>query len=177
MFRMIQKWSRYRVLEQFFDYPRKSFLIRELSRNTKLAATAIRLHLNALMADGLIKKEKEGLYPSFKAEKESKFFKLLKAQNIVFRLNQSGLVEYLEKTTYPTCIVLFGSASRGENTETSDIDLFIQSKKVSVDLNKFEKKINRKINILFESDIKTISDELLNNISNGIILYGYLQVA
>ena len=163
-------------MQEFFDCPRKPFLIRELSRNTKLAQTAVRLHLKALLSEGLIKIEKDGLYPSFRAVREDSSFKLLKAQNLVLRLNSTGVLSAVEKATYPTCVVLFGSASRGEDTEKSDVDLFVQAKSTGIDLSKFEAVLNRKINMLFEPKLKTISPELLNNIINGTVLYGYLKV-
>jgi len=163
-------------LQQFFDFPRKAFLIRELSRNTKLSVPSVRLHVKALLAEGLITKDKNGLYISFRAVRESPLFKLIKAQNIVLRLHQTGALSIVEKAAYPSCIVLFGSASRGEDTEESDIDLFVQAKRIKLDLNKFEKALNRKINVLFEPDLKTISPELLNNLANGIVVYGYLKV-
>ncbi|MBS3147584.1 nucleotidyltransferase domain-containing protein [Candidatus Woesearchaeota archaeon] len=173
---MIQKYSKYRVLQQFFDSPRKAFLIRELSRNMKLSVPSVRLHIKALLAEGLLIKDKTGLYPSFRAAKESPLFKLLKAQNMVLRLYQTGVLSTIEKATYPSCIVLFGSASRGEDTEESDIDLFVQAKRIKLDLNKFEKTLIRKINLLFEPDLTTISPELLNNLANGTVVYGYLKV-
>lgn len=173
---MIQKYSRYKILQKFFDLPRKAFLVRELSRNTKLAVPSVRLHLKALLGEGLIIKDKAGLYPSFKALRENMFFKLLKSQNIIFRLHQTGIVNLIEKTAYPTCIVLFGSASRGEDNEDSDIDLFVQSKQIKLDLGRFEKQLNRKINVLFEPDIKSLGPELINNLANGTVLYGYLKV-
>jgi predicted nucleotidyltransferase len=173
---MIQKYSRYKVLQQFFDFPRKAFLIRELSRNTKLSVPSVRLHVKALLAEGLIIRDKNGLYPSFRAARDNSLFKLLKAQNAVLRLHQTGSIGTIEKAAYPSCIVLFGSASRGEDTEESDIDLFVQAKRMKLDLSKFEKALNRKINVLFEPDLKTISPELLNNLANGIVVYGYLKV-
>lgn len=173
---MIQKWSRYRVLQEFFDRPRKPFLIRELSRKTRLAQTAIRLHLKALVLEKLIHKEKSGLYPVFKATRENPLFKLLKAQNIILRLYTTGALSHIEKSTYPNCIVLFGSASKGEDTEESDIDLFVQAKKAELSLSKLEVSLNRKINLLFEPSLKALSPELLNNIANGTTLYGYLKV-
>ncbi len=174
---MIQKWSRYTILEQFFDFPRKGFLVRELSRDTKIAATAVRIHIKSLLAEGLIHKNTNGLYPTFSAAQESPLFKILKVQNIVLRLTQSGLIDFLEKTLYPSCIVLFGSASRGEDTENSDIDLFIQAKQVPLETRKFEKAFNRKINVLFEQNITKLPSELVNNLANGIVVYGYLTVA
>ncbi len=173
---MIQKYSRYKVLQQFFDFPRKAFLIRKLSRNTKLSVPSVRLHVKALLAEGLIMKDENGLYPSFRAVRDNPLFKLLKLQNAVLKLYTTGVLGVVEKAAYPSCIVLFGSASRGEDTEESDIDLFIQAKRIKLDLSKFEKALNRKINLLFEPDMKTISPELLNNLANGIVVYGYLKV-
>jgi len=173
---MIQKYSRYVVLQRFFDFPRKAFLMRELSRAVRLSVPSVRLHVKALLAEGLLVKDKAGLYPVFRAARENPLFKLLKNQNIVLRLHQSGLVGALESAAYPSCIVLFGSASRGEDTEESDIDLFIQTKLVKIDLGRFEAVLHRKINMLFEPDLKTIGPELLNNLANGVVVYGYLKV-
>ncbi len=174
---MIQKYSRYLVLEQFFDFPRKTFLVRELSRKINLSQPSVNLHLKALIREKLIVKQANHPYPVFKAVRENSFFKLLKTQNVVLRLYQTDFLEYLEKELYPACIVLFGSASRGEDTETSDIDLFVQAKQEQLSLNKWEKVLNRKINILFETDTKSLGPELLNNLANGTVLYGYLKVA
>jgi len=173
---MIQKWSRYRLLELFFDFPRKPYLIRELSRKCRLAQTAVRIHIKALQAEWLIKKDNTGLYASYRAFRDNSLFKLLKTQNVVLRIHQSGLVQFLEKSLFPGCIILFGSASRGEDTEESDIDLFVQASQTSLDLHKFERTLNRRINILYEPQLEELSPELLNNLANGIVLYGYLKV-
>lgn len=170
---MLQKWSRYKILEKFFDFPRREFFIRELSRETNLAQTAVTNHIKALLKEKLILKEKR-LYPIFKANRDNTNYKLLKKQNLILRLH--GLLTFLEKEIYPTCIVLFGSGSRGEDSETSDIDLFIQAKETELNRTAFEKKLNRKIALFFEPKVKDLSKELLNNIINGDVVYGYLKV-
>lgn len=174
---MLQNYSRYRLLQEFFDSPRKNFHLRELSRRLKLAPVSIILHLKALEREGLVSKEKTDLYPTFRANRDDDEFKLLKKQNLVWRLHKGGLVSFLEEKLKPNCIVLFGSASRGEATETSDIDIFVQaSGETELDLKKYEKALNRKINLLFEPNLASLSKELLNNIINGTILHGYLKV-
>lgn len=92
-------------------------------------------------------------------------------------MNEIGLLDYLSENLMPDCIILFGSASKGEDMKDSDIDLFIQSKEKKVKLDKFEKKLNRKINIFYCERYEDLSKELKNNIINGIILKGYLRVA
>lgn len=173
---MLHDYSRYRLLQDFFDFPRKRFQMRELSRRVKLAQVSVISHLKALVKEGLIIKEKEGIYPSYRANREAENFKLLKQQNMVWRLYESGLVDNLDQKCKPTCIVFFGSAARGEDTEESDIDLFVQAEEVPLPLEKYEKTLHHKINILFEPDLYQLSKELRNNLINGIVLYGYLKV-
>ncbi len=43
-----------------------------------------------------------------------------------------------------------------------------------MDLTEFEKKLGKKIHLMFEA--KSISNELKNNLINGIILKGYWKV-
>ena len=73
-------------------------------------------------------------------------------------------------------IILFGSASNGDDVEGSDIDVFIQAPEKKLNLLQYEKKLNREINLLFEENFSRLSKELKNNVINGIILKGYLKV-
>jgi hypothetical protein len=50
------------------------------------------------------------------------------------------------------------------------------AKEEKIDLDKFEKILNRKINLFFSEDFSRLSKELRNNIINGVILKGYLKV-
>ncbi|MEW6062927.1 MAG: nucleotidyltransferase domain-containing protein [Nanoarchaeota archaeon] len=173
---MLQNYSRYMVLQEFFDFPRKNFQMREISRKIKLAQPSVINHLKALQMGGLIIREKKGLYTTYRANREDEGFKLLKNQNLVWRIHNSGLISFLDEKLKPNCIVLFGSAARGEDTENSDIDLFVQSEETELNLEKYEKLLNRKINIIFEREISDLNKELLNNVINGQIIYGYLKV-
>ena len=84
-----------------------------------------------------------------------------------------------EKVGYFDAIVFFGSASRGEDSENSDFDIFVfGAKEVDIDFGRMEKNIHRKINIMFGvvKDLKKSSKEMLNNLINGFVLKGYLKV-
>jgi len=173
---MLQNYSRYKVLQEFFDFPRKSFQMREISRRVKLAQPSVVNHLKILQKDGLIMKVENGIYPAFKANRENEDFKLLKEQNLVWRIHRCKLISLLDEKLKPNCIVLFGSASRGEDTETSDIDIFVQAEEEELGLERYEKTLNRKLKLFFEPKLGTLSKELLNNIINGEVLYGYLKI-
>lgn len=173
---MLQNYNTYRILQLFFDQPTKLFQLREISRLAKIGLPSAINHVKKLEKYGFVKKEKKSVYESYVANKEDDKFKLYKKIDMAIRLSESGLVEYLISNLTPNAIVLFGSASRGEDIETSDVDIFVQAKEEKLELKKFERVVKRKINVYFESDVKNLSKELLNNIINGIKLHGYLKV-
>ena len=173
---MIQKYSRYRILQEFFNFPRKDFQMRELSRRTKIAQPSVINHLKALLDEKLIIKEKKGIYPTFRANRDNEAFKLYKKFDLILKINQRGLIDYIYDNCVPDCIILFGSSSKGEDIEESDIDLFIQAKEKKLNIKKYEKLLNRKITLFFEENFSKLSKELKNNILNGIILKGYIKV-
>ncbi|MBU2638962.1 MAG: nucleotidyltransferase domain-containing protein [Nanoarchaeota archaeon] len=164
-----------KILELFFEEPARNFQIREISRITGIAAMSARKYLEKLKTEGLIEKSNGAIYSSYRAG-NSRMFRLYKQQAIMLKIYQSGLVDYLERETLPRSIVLFGSARKGEHDKSSDIDLFVQSAEKKLALEKFEKALKHKISILFEPKLKNLSKELFNNITNGILLYGYLKV-
>ena len=172
------KENKKKILELFFDYPTEQFHLRQISRKMKIAVTSVRKYLDDLLKERLIIKIDKGIYPSFKANRDADegVFRFYKKLNMVERLISSGLVDYIEDNCIPNTMILFGSASRGEDIERSDIDLFVQCKSKKLDLEKFEKKLKRKINIFFEGNFSRLSKELKNNILNGILLRGYLKV-
>lgn len=173
---MIQKYSRYRILQEFFDFPRKEWYMRELSRRVKIAYPSVVNHLKFLEKDGFIIKEKKGIYPIFRANRDSEKFKVYKKTNILLRVYESGLIDYLNDSCFPSSIILFGSASKGEDVEESDIDIFIEADAKKLVLVKYEKLLNRKINLFFEPNFKRLANELKNNLLNGIVLKGYIKV-
>ena len=74
-------------------------------------------------------------------------------------------------------IILFGGIRKGEYDNESDIDLFVEStKKIKIDLSKFENMLKHDVQLFVEKDIKNLPDRLFNNIVNGIKLKGYLKI-
>jgi len=172
---MIQNYITYKILQLFFDYPTKHFQLREICRILKLGMPSVINHVKKLEKWGFLKKEKKRVYNSYTSRRND-LFKLYKRNDILLRLHESGLIEFLADVFLPDVIVLFGSASRGEDIEESDIDLLIIAKEKEINLERFEKKLKRKITLNFETKVSNIPKELLNNIINGIVLYGYLKV-
>jgi len=172
---MIKNHNTYRVLELFFKYPSKTFQLREISRLTNLGMPSVKLHIKALEKQGFIEKRKGAIYPNYIALRSDKFKVCKRSYNLTI-IYESGLITLFENVFAPDAVVLYGSASRGEDTENSDFDLLVITKEKAISLEKFEKQFNRKIHLLFENSINSLPKELLNNIINGIVIYGYLKV-
>ncbi len=178
---MLQKYNRWKVLKVFFDDPLPKgagFQLREISRITNLAPPSVKNYLGELALEKLIIKEKHRIhkYPVYWANRENDRFRFLKKMDVLFAIEDSGLLAHLNGECMPNAIILFGSASRGEDLKESDLDLFLLCRETKLNLGKFEKVLKRKINIFFCPDFKSLSDELKNNIVNGVLLSGYLKV-
>lgn len=171
------KNNKKKILELFFDYPLEQFHLRQISRKTKIAVTSVRKYLDELIKEKMIVKIDKGIYPSFMADRnnDNGIFKLYKMLNMVERLNSSGLLDFIWDNCHPDSIILYGSASMGEDVEGSDIDIFIIGKERDVNLDKFENLFNREIHLMFDENPKKIPKRLKSNLINGIILKGYFD--
>ena len=158
-----------KVLGLLFDFPTKKFHIREISKILKISAPAVSNAVKKLEYDQLIIHNK-GFISEIYAKLDDNFRKLKRVYNLK-RIYESGLEDYLTKEFPLTTIVIFGSYSRGEDIEKSDIDIAVFNKEKRLDLEIFEKRLNRRINIEF-IDFKKVSPELKESIINGIVLSG-----
>lgn len=176
---MLQKSSILKTAEPFFLNPTKGHYLMDISRNIGLAHTSVKKNLEKLMKFGLIVEivEKKGgrKFPIYKADINSKIFRKYKNIYNLSSILESGIADYIEEKLMPKSIVLFGSYARGEDNENSDIDLFVECKKEELSLEKFERKLGRKIELHFNEKFTSYPKELKNNIINGMVLSGFLE--
>ncbi len=172
----ILKNNPYKILELFIEFPSKDFSVRGIARNLKLSHATVLKYIANLEKFGFIKKKEATLYPTYFANTENQKYKFYKRNWLVFKINESGLIEFIQKQALPSTIILFGSGAKAVFTEKSDIDIFVEANETKLDLTKYEKKLDHKINLLFEQNINNLSKELRNNIINGVILYGFIKI-
>jgi predicted nucleotidyltransferase len=176
---MYKNYNKYKVLKVFFNDPLPEdigFHLRQISRITKIAPKSVSIYLKKLINEGFVKRKKLHSYWVYYANRDNNKFTHYKKIDIVNRITDTGLLDYLYEQILPDTIILFGSASMGQDLKSSDIDLCVISKEKKLNLTIYEKKLKRKINILFTEEFKVLSNELKNNILNGVILKGYLKV-
>ncbi len=172
----IFKNNGYKILELFIEFPSKEFSARGIARFLKLSHATVLKYIETLLKLNLIKKKEETLYPTYYANTQNQKYKFYKKNYLLFKLMNSGAVDYIQKETLPSSIILFGSGAKATFTEKSDIDIYVESERKNLILSKFEKILKHKINLLFESNINNLSKELRNNIINGIVLYGFIKI-
>jgi predicted nucleotidyltransferase len=168
MYMIIQKCSLWKVAEVFFIEPTKIHFIKEISRKVNLAPTSIKLHLQTLIKEGLVEEAKSEPFNGYRAIRENPAFIFEKKMANIILIKSSGLIDEL-KEKYPKSIIVFGSYDKGEDIETSDIDLFIDSKIFKFNQEKFEKYLKRKIHVIFKEEA---SKSLYESINQGTILFG-----
>lgn len=168
---MIEKSTVQKVLAIFFENPTREYHLRELSRIAKLSMPTIVSTTDILHSKNLISKKKERHLTKVKANLENLNFTRCKRFFNLERVYDSGIVEYLSNTyNFPKAIILFGSYSRGEDTENSDVDIaIITNKTIQHDFLKFKKFLKRPVSL---HEIKSISKEFQANLANGIVLEG-----
>ena len=161
-------------LKPFIEDNYRLINVREYARIQKASPPTASKILLSLHKEDLLKKENDKQYIYYYADKESPLF--IDLSRIYWRLSleHSGLTSFLEAELLNPVLILFGSLSKAEARQDSDIDLAVFSiTKKEINLEEYEKKLKRKIQlILFQKreDVKSI--ELLNNILNGYIIAG-----
>ena len=176
---MLQKSSTLKTAEIFFLEPTKEHYLMEISRKIKIAHTSTKNNLDKLARQGMIKKQiktrASRRFPIFTANIDNSEYKNYKRLFNYQTIIEIGLIKHIQDKLMPKTIVLFGSYFRGEDIENSDIDIFIECKKQNINLDKFNKKLKRTIELHFKEDFKKYPKELKNNIMNGITLSGFLE--
>ena len=181
--KLLIKNSVQNVIDVLCAYPNTEFSLSDLAKEARVAKSHIGAILDSLHKIGFIEIAKLSKIWRIKANQKSLIFIRTK---IIYNLNliyKSGLIEFLnEYFKNPKAIVLFGSFRSGYDLIFSDVDLGIETdgtKEYEIlnlrELSEFEKIIHRKIQIhLFNR--KNVDINVFNNIANGIVLSGFLEV-
>ncbi len=163
----------------FYLYPTRKLRVREIERVVKVPLPSAIRYANELHGEKMLQEIKISNIKLFAPDRASKQFIRGKLLFNLKQLYDSGLVDYLKEKYFNPTIILFGSYSRGEDVEDSDIDLYIEGpSKIEVsELERFGRRLKRNIQIFNHKSLNLIKNPALkNNIINGIRLNGQLEV-
>jgi len=152
---------------------------RQIAKLLDVSGTAVGTSVHDLEKAGLILKETQGTMNLnfITLNRDNKRAMQLKRAENLKLIYECGFADILEEEFPGATIILFGSFSRGDDTSASDIDIaIIGRKEKEINLEKFEKLLERKININSYSALKDVHKDLRENICNGIVLVGGIQL-
>lgn len=175
---MIKKSIKERIKEYFFVYPTEKLRVRQIERLVKVPLPSVIHYTKELDSEHILQQRKVAGITVYSADRASQEFLIEKRLFNIKQLHSSGLLAFIQEYFENSNLKLFGSYSRGEDTEDSDIDLYIETtKERPVELEKFERILHRKIQLFTHKNIKEIKNvDLINNILNGITLNGFVEV-
>ena len=175
---MIQKIIKRSIEEYFFVNPSARLRVREIERTLHLPLPSVIRYCKELLQEGILKTVRIGKVMFYTSDRTNEAFLLEKRLFNIRTVHQSGLLEYLKESLNNPAVVLFGSYGDGEDTEDSDIDLYLETpSKKSLDTAKFEKLLHRKIQLFRYENIRKIRNpHLTNNIVNGTPLHKHIEV-
>ena len=171
-------FDEFNILKYFFEEPNREFGVRELSRLSKLSPATISKKLEEFYKKNILIYRKERIYDLYKSNLNSNEYLDLKIYYNIRLIRESGLIEGLNQFYLKPTIILFGSASKGLDTETSDFDFVVisENKKSYPTLNEFNKKFKKTIQIFNIKNLNELKNEyLINNVLNGIVLQGEIN--
>lgn len=165
-----------KIIKLLSDYPEQEFYSQEIARKVNCSKASASGILKSLHNKKLIFKKAKGHMKFYQIDQKNSEITKFKIITAIERLDP--LLPKLKK--FSQKIILFGSASRGEQTFGSDIDLFILSNNKN-GVRSFLKKINP--GLFIKAIIKTPGEwaemevkepEFYQEIKNGITLYNYV---
>ncbi len=185
-----------KIASVLFKYPYTDFTLSEIVKKARVSKS---------MASSIIQKMKREEFIIFeeigekmwriRANIENPDFREWKILNNLSLIFESPIIDFLSEHFNPKVIILFGSFRWGEDGRDSDIDIAVEilkNKEIEIislkklakrlkdpefskRVERFEKDVERNVQIhIFNK--KRINTNLFNNIANGIVLGGFLEV-
>ncbi|MFT4303462.1 MAG: nucleotidyltransferase domain-containing protein [Candidatus Woesearchaeota archaeon] len=164
------------IMNLFFQHPTKQWHFSEIQKIAKIADNKVSKWLKVLCNENIIKKYKPTKkMPYYISCYDKPEYQNLKRIYALRNLHDSGLLNHLCSLKKPKAIILFGSFSRWDWHEKSDIDLFFYGDDDEFEKTDYEDKLGREIQIFScknKHEIKKYNKDLLYSIIKGDIIKG-----
>jgi predicted nucleotidyltransferase len=162
-----------KILSFLVDNPSKDFLAKEIQKSTAISKAGVYIAMLELVKQGLVFKKGTGRSLLYSLNYEDPLVKQYKAfKNVLLLRTALSKLKNVSKK-----IILYGSASRGEDAGESDIDLFIVSReplavKEMLDSLKTKRKLQAVVKTPTDiTEFKTKEHVYWNEVDRGIVLW------
>jgi predicted nucleotidyltransferase len=165
------------LLECFFNSS-KQWHFEELRKNVKIGKPQLARWLKIFEKQEIIKRVKvKGKMPHYIQYFDSQRYKNRKIFFAREQLLLSGFIDHLTSISKAKVIIIFGSFTREDWNDKSDIDVFVYGNDEEIEVGKFEAKLKREIQLHTVKSINDLKkvDKLLPYIISGDFIKGNIQ--
>jgi len=166
-----------KALEPFFNKP-KHWHFEELHKAASISKPQLSYWLKKFEKERLIKRIKpRGKMPFYTASEENPEYQNIKRLYALKMLAESGLFNHLSALEGARVVILFGSFSRYDWYDDSDIDIFIYGDDEKFGAGKYSLKLRRDIQVHSAKDRKDLKrmDKMLPYIISGDFIKGSIE--
>lgn len=166
-----------KILSFLAENAGREFLGSEIQKTTKLSRAGVYIALRELVKQKLVLKTHKGKFLQYSVVYDDPLIRQFKVLRNVLLLESV----ILRLKPFSKKIILYGSASRGEDLPNSDIDLFVLSKDTGVAKEILSSiKIKRKIQAVIKSpselaDLRDKEKVFYGEVDRGIVLWEQRQ--
>lgn len=167
-----------KIKQYFLVNPSSKLRVRHIEKQLKIPLPSAIRYTKELESEKILKRIKTENVTFYSGDRNSSEFIIEKKLFNIKQLYTSGLINHLTEQFSNPIIIVFGSYSKGEDIESSDVDLYIETPMSrKIDLSKYEQILKRKIQMFIHKNLESVkSKELMNSIINGIVLNGFIEV-
>lgn len=172
-----------RVLYYFFAFPEQAIGLNDLSNAISASKTTTKEIVLQLEKEGFLKKEIIGRAWRILSNQDHHYLISRKVPIHLQIIYESGIIDIIrQQIPSARAIILFGSYRWGSDNEKSDIDIAVEiigDKEPKIISFKTLEYLGYRKNVpvnLYIFSRNKIDLNLFNNIANGIVIYGFLEV-
>ncbi len=171
-----------RVMRLFFSRPTREASLNDITSAAGVSKSTANRVVKQLAREGFLKVEKLGKLWRIRCDQQHPYNTTRKIAFNLEAIFGSGVIEaVLSRFQNPRAVILFGSYRKGDDIETSDIDIAVETfgdndVKI-IDIGKVPLmgyRRNVKVEVL-QFSRNRIDLNLFSNLANGIVLYGFLE--
>jgi len=172
-----------KCLHWFFAFPTKEMSLNDLSVSLGVSKTTAKTIVMQLVGEGFLIREELGKIWRISCNFKHYYNKTIKITSNLEKIYLSGIIQETYKLIpNAKAIILFGSYRKGDDDEKSDIDIAVEvldNEELRIVqlgiIKEFGYRKNVPVNLYVFSRNK-VDLNLFANISNGIVLEGFLEV-
>ncbi|PIO03610.1 hypothetical protein COX85_00355 [Candidatus Micrarchaeota archaeon CG_4_10_14_0_2_um_filter_55_9] len=183
MFNKLKRFSKSYLLflELFAKHPETWYYSSEAAKHANQSAGSSTRLLDQLVKDGFLTSMQKGKMKFYRAHSKGPAMRSFKI--FLTCMTLQPLRKELHLGSGANKMILYGSAARGEDTSSSDLDLLcvtqdkeLTKKKISEEVAKIEREAERIINITYKTNVEYHREAEKNpafheNVENGITLW------